>query len=335
MRNTATPTMKDIQKATGLGLATISKYINGGSVRPANKALLDRAVAELGYRRNEYARALKTSRSRTVGVVIPELSSLFCTTIVSAVEDALRHRGYAVIVCDCRSNQKLEQSAMEFLLSKNVDGILNMPVAMDGLSLQPVCAAGVPVVLFDRIAGKGCSAVIIDNRGAAGEAVEHLIARGHRRIGLVCSGDQAYTFRERRQGYRDALIAAGIVPDPALDCSVGSTLAGGYSGMKQLLSQAPDMTAVFVANYEMTLGAFIAAGEEGIKIPDALSFIGFDNMELSRVVTPRLTTMAQPMEEIAASTAELMLDALENEHAQRRTVILDAHLIPGMSVASV
>jgi LacI family transcriptional regulator len=288
------PTMKDIQKSTGLGLATISKYINGGAVRPANKLLLDKAVVDLGYQRNEYARALKTSRSKTVGVLIPELSSLFCTTIITSVEDALRKKGYAVIVCDCRSDEGLEKKAVEFLLSKKVDGILNIPVSMDGRHLKEAASAGVPVVLVDRrVEAKGFDAVIIDNRNAAKEAVEHLAARGHRRIGFICGSDGVYTFRERRLGYRDALADSGIAYSAEMDCAVPTTISGGYEAMKRLLVEAPGMSAVFVTNYEMTLGAVIAANEAGVKIPGSLSFIGFDNLELSKVMTPRLTTVAQ------------------------------------------
>ena len=328
------PTMKDIQKATGLGLATISKYINGGSVRPANKALLDRVVMELGYRRNEYARALKTSRSKTVGVVIPELASLFCTTIITAVEDTLRRQGYAVIVCDCRSDEALEQSAVEFLLSKKVDGILAMPVTANGDTLKPAAEQGTPVVLFDRRIEAGIhSTVTIDNRKAAALAVERLASLGHRRIGLIGGGVQVYTFRERTLGYRETLSKAGITPDPALECAVEQSLAGGYEGMKKLLRQSPGITAVFASNYEITLGAIIAANEAGVRIPDELSFIGFDNLELSRVMTPKLTVVAQPMDQIAQEAAAMVLAELNGQAAGQRAVVLEAHLIEGASVA--
>ena len=325
--------MKDIQKATGLGLATISKYINGGSVRPATKALLDQAIEELGYRRNETARALKTSRTKTIGVLIPELNNLFSTAIVSSVEDSLRHLGYAVLVCDCRSDPMLERQAVEFLLSKRVDGILNMPVSADGSHLIPAERAGIPVVLIDRkVERKGFDAVIIDNRAAAQEAVARLAGAGHRRIGLICGGGDVYTFRERRAGYAAALACGGIAHHPELDRPTAHTMNGGYGEMKRLLALKPSISAVFVANYEMTLGAVIAANEAGVKMPGALSFIGFDNLELSRAMTPRLTTVAQPMDEIAAAATELMMDALGGEGSQRRTVMLEARLVEGASV---
>lgn len=327
--------MKDIAQATGLGLATISKYVNGGSVRPANRERLDRAVAELGYRRNESARALKTSRTRTVGVVIPELASRFCTAIVSGVEDILRRSGYAVIVCDCRTDERLERQSVDFLLSRDVDGILCLPVAEDGASLVPALRAGVPVVLFDRpVALPGCSVVRIDNRAAAAEAAVHLIARGHRRIGLLC-GDRYYPHRERRAGFRAALASAGIPADPDLECASPASLDGGYAGMRRLLASSPDMTAVFTTHFGLTLGAYLALRDEGVRIPGDLSIVGFDNMDMVRVLSPRLTTVAQPMGDIASSAAERMLDALERGRTEPRTVVLQAELIQGESVADL
>ena len=328
--------MKDIQKATGLGLATISKYINGGPVRPQNRKLLDEAVAALGYRMDDTGRALKTRRTHTVGVLIPELSNLFATTIVSGVEDALRQRGYGVLVCDCRSDEALEREALEFLLSKRVDGILTLPLCPSGDHLEPAERAGVPVVLIDRkVERRGLDCVLIDNRVAALEAVNRLIALGHRRIGLICGQDDIFTFRERRAGYRDALLAAGLQPDPALDTAVAFSLNGGYGECKRLLALPDPPTAVFATNHEMTLGAWIALQESGLRIPDQLSFIGFDNEEMARAMTPRLTTVCQPLAQIAQEATALLLAAMERGQTTHRTVILDATLREGGSAGQV
>lgn len=325
-------TMKDIQKATGLGLATISKYINGGPVRPQNRKLLDDAVAALGYRINDTGRALKTRRTHTVGVLIPELINLFSTTIVSGVEDILRQRGYGVLVCDCRSDEALEREALEFLLSKRVDGILTLPLCPSGEHLEPAEQADVPVVLIDRkVERRGVDCVLIDNHAAAYEAVNRLIALGHRRIGLICGEDNIFTFRERRAGYRDALRTIGIEPAAELDMAAVPSLNGGYGDCKRLLALEEPPTAVFATNHEMTLGAWIALQESGLRIPDQISFIGFDNEEMARAMTPRLTTMCQPLAQIAQEATELLLAAMERGQTIHRTVVLDAALRAGAS----
>lgn len=125
-------TIKDIAQRTGLGLATISKYLNGGHVLDRNRVKIEAAIRELGYTYNEIGRSLKTSRSRTIGVVIPELRNLFITTIITAMEDILRRQGYGVLICDCRTDPEQEAEAVRFLLGKRVDGIINMAVGRDG-----------------------------------------------------------------------------------------------------------------------------------------------------------------------------------------------------------
>lgn len=128
--------MKDIARKTGLGLATISSYFNGGNVREKNRKKIEEAIEELHYEVNEVARGLKTNATRTVGVVIPELNNVFCAEIITEMEDILRGHGYATIVCDCRTDRMLEQEAVDFLSRKRVDGIINMPVDTEGRHLK-------------------------------------------------------------------------------------------------------------------------------------------------------------------------------------------------------
>ena len=162
-------TMKDIARRTGLGLATISSYFNGGNVREKNRIKIEEAIEELHYEVNEVARGLKTNATKTVGVVIPELNNVFCAEIISGMEDILRSHGYAAIVCDCRTDKKLEKEAVDFLTRKRVDGIINMPVDMTGAHLNEFQKTDKPIVLIDRmIQGISCDCVLVDNVNAAG-----------------------------------------------------------------------------------------------------------------------------------------------------------------------
>ena len=178
-------TIKDIARETGLGYATISAYLNGANVRPKNRELIEAAVKKLGYVRNEYARGLKTHRSMTVGVLIPELSNTFSTTIISAMEDELRGRGYGILVCDCRSDSAIEQKSLQFLQSKMVDGVIVMPMSTDGKIFDSL-AETTPAVAIDRFTlSERVSHVLINNREISVQAVHQLIAGGHRRIALI------------------------------------------------------------------------------------------------------------------------------------------------------
>ncbi|HHV31596.1 LacI family DNA-binding transcriptional regulator [Caproiciproducens sp. LBM24188] len=308
-------TIKDIARETGLSIATISKYVNGGTLKEKNRIAVERAIKKLDYHVNEYARGLKSNRSRTVGVIIPELSNLFVTQIITAMEDILRQHGYSVIICDCHTDEKLECDAAKFLIGKRVDGIINMPVCRDGRHLRPAKEQKIPVVLIDRSVPELSSyadSVLIDNAAAARSAVEHLLDNGHRRIGIIVGPKDVFTSQQRLAGFVDALKSHSVEYDEQLVINSDYTLHGGYESMRAMLKTHPDLTAIFVTNYEMTLGAVIAANEMGIKIPQELSLIGFDNMDLSRIAHPRLTIVTQPLEEIGSQVARILLDRLEN-----------------------
>ena len=332
-------TMKDLSRETGLGLATISKYFNGGTLREKNRVLIEAAVKKLHYVPNEVARSLKTQQSRTIGVIIPELSNAFITSIISSMEDILRKHDYAVIVCDCRSDPKREKEAVEFLLHRRVDGLINMATDMTGSHLKAAMAANIPVLLIDRLVeslrGK-TSAVIIDNAHAAGQAVRKLTSLGHRKIGLILGNPGLYTTAQRRIGYLNALQEAGISPVDDYIRYGDYTMDGGYQAVLELLSLEHRPTALFVTNFEMTLGAMIALQRNHIRVPQDLSVIGFDKLELFGEIYPDLTLVCQPQLSIGREAAQLMLDLLNSQDGiQHRIVTLNTELIQGKTTAAL
>lgn len=328
-------TIKDIARETGLGLATISKYLNGGNVRGENKVLIDQAIKKLDYTVNGMARGLKSRKSMLIGVVIPELSNLFITSIITVIEEALRRKGYSVVVCDCHSDRKLECDAVKFLMSKGIDGLINMPFSEDGRHLAPAVKKGIPIVLVDRlIPNMKVDAVLADNDKASYDAVKYLLDRGHRRIGIILGAKEIFTSAKRLSGYARAMNEYGIPLNS--DCIIYSdyTTQGGYESMRSLLKNK-NVTAAFVTNYEMTLGAVIAINEMGVKIPEDISFIGFDNMQLSRVVHPKLTIVSQPLEEMGAQISGLLLNKLADASRSPITISLSTSMEPGDSVADI
>ena len=329
-------TMKDIARRTGLGLATISSYFNGGNVREKNRIKIEEAIEELHYEVNEVARGLKTNATRTIGVVIPELNNTFCAEIITGMEDVLRSHGYATIVCDCRTDKKLEQEAVEFLTRRRVDGIINMPVDEEGNHLKRFQKTGKPIVLIDRkIQGINCDSVLVDNKKAAEDAVRYFIGRGHRNIGIIGGPEEVFTAQERMAGYYKALESAGIPVRESLIWHGDYTIQGGVRGLEELVQNNPEMTAVFVTNYEMTMGAMIGVNELGIRIPEQLSMIGFDNLQFARACNPKLTIVAQPTDGIAREVAKVMLNHLENAGETPGELFsekLETEIIAGKSV---
>jgi len=282
-------TMKDVAEYAGLSIATVSKYINGIKVKEENKKRIDEAIKALDFRVNEIARGLKTRKTATVGVLIPSLENIFSTSIVSKVESILLKYGYSTIVCDYRQNSKLENEKFDFLRNKQVDGIILVPYGISESKITEAVNDNVPVILIDRsIKGIDCDVVLADNLNAAYNAVELLITKGHRRIGIICGPQDIYTAQERLKGYIRVHEDYELEIDDSLIKYGDYEIQSGMELMNEFLDQENRPTAVFVTNYEMTLGAIMALNARNIKIPDEISIIGFDNIQLANVVKPRL-----------------------------------------------
>ena len=325
-------TYKDLRARTGLSLATISKYYNGGNVLEENRLAIEEAAVELGYRVNGFARSLRTKKSRTVGVLLPKLDNEFHLTVIAGVEAALREHGISVLVCAGRAEPG---EAVEFLLSKMVDGIIAVPTEQDGAALRAAVTGGVPLVLVDRLLdGLASDAVVLDNEAAAQQAVEHLAAAGHTRIAALVGDQRSWTMRRRRAGFTAAMSRAGLTARPSDVIAGPLTVASGRSGMSRLLDMPDRPTSVICFNYELTVGALIAINDRGIAVPEELSFVGFDSVELAQVTKPRLSVITQPTPHIAARAAALIHAQLSADPSppMRSVVTLAGELVRGESV---
>ena len=247
----------------------------------------------------------------------------------------MRSHGYAAIVCDCRTDKALEKEAVDFLTRKRVDGIINMPVDMTGAHLLEFQRTGKPIVLIDRmIQNISCDCVLVDNENAAEKAVAMLVEQHHHKIGLIGGPDEVFTARQRMLGYMKALKKHGIAVDEKLICHGDYTIQGGVQAVEELVRDNPDMTAVFVTNYEMTMGAVIGLNEMGVSVPEEISLIGFDNLPFARACRPSLTIVSQPTERIAKETAEIMLERLEGKEDLPEHIIrkLQTDIFVGRSI---
>lgn len=318
-------TIKDLAKETGLANATISAYLNGIPVREYNRVKIEEAIKKLGYIRNDYARGLKTHRSGTIGVLIPELSSVFSTTIITEMEETLREKGYGIIVCDCRTDLKREEESIRFLLSKMVDGLIIMPVSADKSTFGTAIDKKIPVVVIDRKTNsKDVSHVVINNREISRAATERILAKGCRKIALVTGDMSVYTAKERKEGYEEAMRSAGLYDDSFV-MNGGLSVEGGYAATKDILANMPDVQAIFVTNYEMTIGSIIALNEEGKKIGKDIEFTGFDKVEITRAFVPAMETVNQPLEEIGRVAAATMTEMIDG--AEPKDIILKADIL--------
>ncbi len=333
--NAMPSTIRDIKEVTGLSLATISKYLNGGNVLPENRLLIEKAIEELHYEPNELARGLVTNRTRTVGVVVYDIGSMFNGTLLRHIGQALRKEKYGLLICDSRGDETVEAENIRFLINKKVDGIIVLPISRTAGFLRPVSEAGIPVVLLDRpVEGETIDCVRIDNRRAAYQAVSLLIRNNHRRIAIICSDEEnEYTGFERLKGYKDAMKEAGLPTPPEYIRKRDHSIEFGYEAMKELLSLKERPTAVFMSNYEVSLGAVMAVNESDLGCPSDISLMGFDDLILSHIVKPRLHMVVQPMKEMGEKAVETLLLKIRGKGSDYATeIIMKTRISEGDSV---
>ncbi len=331
-------TIRDIKERTGLSLATISKFLNGGNVLPENRTMIEQAIKELDYHPNEIARGLVTNKTRTVGVIVYDVASVFNGTLLKYIGQALSEQRYGMLICDSRNDEKTEAENLRFLVGKKVDGIIVLPISGSSAFLGPAKEADIPVVLLDRpFSNEAADCVRIDNRQAASRAVRRLIELGHKKIGIICSDEKnEYTGYERFKGYREAMTEAGIPLRDEYMKRLRHSIESGYEGMKELIEMKERPTAVFMSNYEISLGAVMAVNEFNLKCPGDISLIGFDDLILSHIVKPRLYMVVQPMKEMGESSVELLLSRIGRKNMSPACeIILDTRINDGDSIAPV
>lgn len=314
-------TIKDLARETGLTAATISAYFNGASVRPYNREKIDKAVEKLGYIRNDYARALRTHKSMTVGVIIPEFYNSFAARMVTEIENALRSHRYGIIISDCGSNVEREREAVRFLLSKTVDGLIVIPSSDSAASLDFAVRQALPVVALDRYTeSRNISHVVLSNRKTAREATQAMFDEGKRKIAAIFGDQNIFKARERLLGCREAALAAGaqLLEEPG-----ELSMEGGYKAVKKLLFEHPDLQGVIATNYEMTIGAAVALKEAGIKAGD-FAFTGFDAVKMLPLLCPGMRLIVQPLKQMGQVAAETLLSMIDGGPV--RNIVLDAEL---------
>jgi len=323
--------MVDVATAADVSLATVSAAINDSApVSAALKARIHKAIKQVGYKTNAIARSLKTGTTSTIGLMVADITNPFFTTVIHAIQEQAHRHNYGVMLCCSDEDPDNERMHLRLLADRMVDGFI-VATAGETPELRALVEGGrAPVVLIDRLVeGLETDAVVIDNVAATRDAVRHLIASGHRRIGLITGRRSLSTGRERYDGYRQALTEAGIAYEPAL---VGSARFGaddGYKAAAKLLSLADRPTAIFACNNLSGIGLMRAIYDAGLRCPDDIAVACFDDFDWANVFHPHLTTVAQPTQAIGVQAMLLLLERLRDETARAlppRVVRLKAEL---------
>ena len=323
-----TVTIKDIAQEAGCAPSTVSKLLNGGNVWEPQRTRIQKLLEQYDYRPNSIAKGLRTKQSYTVGMLYPEFNNFFSMNMMAMLEAQFNKLGYSAVACSSENDMGVEQNKLKFLLEKQVDGIVLMPCHTDGRRITDALKGEyVPLVLIDRLCeGFEADAVLLNNRSISAQATSLLLAE-RSSVAIIGSHD-AYTGEQRYLGYVDAHNHSGHPIHEEYIKDGGYTIDGGYLCMKELWRQQPRPDALFVTNYEMTVGAIMAINELGVRIPDELKIIGFDYVGLAKVINREILIVEQPMLSMAKKAAEQLLKQMSSKDIKKtEQFVLDAKIV--------
>jgi LacI family transcriptional regulator, galactose operon repressor len=325
-------TMKRIAGELGVSITTVSKVLNNrADISEATRSRVLAKVEELGYKRNAVARSLSLRRSHTIGIVIPDLMHSFFVEIIAGIEPVASTRGYGLLLCSSSENPEKEQSELEMLRSRQVDGIVLASAHGSGITglLQQLTKQGTTLVMIDRDDHPSvkCHRVLTDDERVGHLATDHLLDLGRRAIAHI-GGPAIVHAKRREKGWRDALRARGIKPPDEWIARGGFMESEGYRAMQRLLGVRPKIDAVFAANDPSAIGAMKAIWEAGLRVPDDIAVVGVGDIALGDLLRVPLTTVGWSRTDQGRHAAELMLNSLDEDNdAEPQRIIIPPRLI--------
>lgn len=340
MRGVRLTTIKDIAKAAGVSVTTVSRALNGYyDVNEKTRQKIQAIAEKLSYRPNAVARSLVTKKTRTIGVILSEINregakdSLAFETLCG-INDRATELDYDILLFSTSSKKQQSKSYADLCKERNVDGAILSGLRLHDPYLEEVVHdTDFPCVLIDiPLESREVGHVTTDNVKGAAAAVGHLIGLGHRRIAMINGHDEAAVSRDRLEGYRRALEGAGIPFDPQLVYNGGFREEGGFEAMYEIGYNRKDVTAVFSASDLMVLGALRALERMGRKAPEQMSIVGYDDIAIAAHCSPPLTTIRQDRYEMGYQSAQLLIDMLEQREVGRK-IVLHSELIVRKSTA--
>lgn len=318
-------TIYDVAREANVSMATVSRVVNGNpNVKPTTRKKVLEAIDRLGYRPNAVARGLASKKTTTVGVIIPDISSIFYSELARGIEDIATMYKYNIILSNSDQNTDKELHLLNTMLGKQVDGIVFMGGNITDVLVEEFKRSPVPIVLAASVEEQAQTpSVNINYEQAIYDSVQLLVEKGHKRIAFV-SGPMSEPINSMRKlvGYKRALEEAGIAFDNALVAEGDYSYDSGIESLAHLLEQSDKPTAVIAATDEMALGVIHGAQDRGVSIPEDLEVIGFDNTRLSLMVRPQLTTVVQPTYDIGAVAMRLLTKLMNKEQVDDQIVEL-------------
>jgi len=309
---TGRASIRDVALRAGVSVTTVSHALNGTRfVSAGARAKVEEAAHALGYVPSEVARGLKHNTTRTLGMLVPSNSNPYFAEIIRGVEHGCYAAGYSLLLCNSNDDPERQADHLRVLAERRVDGLVLVASGDDAQIVEHCRGLRLPLVLLDReIDGIAADLIEVDHAAGGELATEHLLGLGHERVACIGGPPNLLPSREREAGWRRALEKASVHPLPGELARGDFGPQGGAAAMRELLRSGRPPSAVFVCNDMMAIGALHAAHAEGVRVPEELSVVGFDDIELAAYTWPPLTTVAQPKEAIGTGAASLLLERI-------------------------
>ncbi|PAR32734.1 substrate-binding domain-containing protein [Vibrio metoecus] len=331
-------TMKDIARLAGVSTSTVSHVINKSRfVSDEIAERVNNAAQQLNYAPSALARSLKMNRTKTIGMLVTTSTNPFFGEVVKGVERSCYHKGYNLILCNTEGDNQRMKASINTLLQKRVDGLLLMCSTLEGERLDVFDRyPDIPVVVMDWGPILFASDKIQDNSLQGGYmAAKHLIECGHKEIGCITGPLIRHQAQMRYEGYKRALAEAGIAINPDWIVESDFECEGGYQAFEKLYERGKLPSSLFVCNDMMAMGVIQAASQRGLRVPDDLSLIGYDDVHIAKFMTPALTTIHQPKYRLGKAAVDTLLYRLENPDTTAQVVQLEPTLVVRSSVCSL
>ena len=326
-------TIYDLAKKLNISIATVSRALKDDPVvSKKTKKKIAELAEEMGYRSNNFARNLRNQRTNTIGVIVPRLNSYFMSTVIAGIESIANKEGYNLIISQSSESFDKEKASAKTMFDNRVDGIL-VSLAYDTEDLSHFDSffkRRIPLIFFDRVVDdENCTNILIDNRKAAYEATTHLIKQGCKRIVHITATPKRNVYVDRLQGYKHALSDNDIAFRQDYVLISNLSQEAGVIAAQEILKMNPLPDAVFVANDNCAVGCMLALKQAGVKIPEDIAFVGFNNDPVSKVIEPNLTTINYPGYEMGEAAARNLINHLNGKATIRttNTIILRSELI--------
>ena len=325
-----------VAEKAGVSKSTVSRVLNNGYVAPETRERIEQVMRELDYRPSSFAQNIRTRRSHEIAMMIPDLTNSFFTQMYRAIEDVMLRNGYLVVLCETRQRIDNEIRYAETLMRRNIDGLLYFTQQKEKKNQEYFVSlsAKIPVIFMDYAFAdiEGIDCIGVKGREITAEAVEMLFRTGKRRIAYMNTPKKNNITMVRYYGYRDGLKVCGLPEDksrvilPAVHAG-SSLIDAGYTAARKLLEQCPDTDAIMTASDQLAVGVIKYLDEKKIQIPEKVAVVGFDDIDLCQVISPKLSTIRQPIREMGEAAAKRLLKRIQSDEKAGKKILFEGQLI--------